>query len=109
MTGVQTCALPIWRLVVGAVAALQGLAALLGPIRLVVSGEPRTGIWWMVAAVAGVLAAAAGVWTVRRGRGWPSMGARYDRGSADDAGRARPVSDWDAQDLGRDPTDDLVE
>jgi hypothetical protein len=48
---------------------------------------------------------AAACWTLASGSGWPTMGARYERTSA-----GRPaISAWDAQDLGQDPTDDLVE
>ena len=97
------------RLVVGVIAALQGVGALLGPVRLLASGEPRTGAWWVAAAAGGALVIGAGAWTIRSGRSWPSMGARYDRQAGDGAPRPRPVSDWEAQDAGRDPTDDLVE
>lgn len=59
-----------------------------------------------VAAVAGgALIVGGAAWTAVRGRGWPTMGSRYDR----DRKQARRVSDWDAQDMGKDPTDDLVE
>jgi hypothetical protein len=44
-------------------------------------------------------------WTLARGRQWPTLGSRYERRSR----TTRAVSAWDAQDMGQDPTDDLVE
>lgn len=61
--------------------------------------------WWVLALLAGAVAGLGALWTVVRGRRWPTLGARYER-----AARGRPaMSAWDAQDLGQDPTDDLVE
>jgi len=60
---------------------------------------------WVLALLGGLAVMVAGAWTVLRGRRWPVLGARYER-------RARGVqtlSAWEAQDVGRDPTDDLVE
>jgi hypothetical protein len=58
--------------------------------------------------LAGLVVVLAGGWTIVRGRRWPTMGSRYDRG--DGSGRsARRLSAWEAQDQGQDPTDDLVE
>lgn len=60
---------------------------------------------WLVA-LAGALAVLLGaLWTVIRGRAWPAMGRRYERGGR----RATKTSAWDALDQGEDPTDDLVE
>lgn len=60
---------------------------------------------WLLAALAGLVVAAATGLTIVRGRAWPSLGSRYERGARE----KRTLSDWDAQDLGQDPTDDLVE
>ena len=59
---------------------------------------------WLLPVAGGLLVVGAGIATVRRGRHWPAMGARYERTGA----RTRR-SDWDVQDAGQDPTDDLVE
>jgi uncharacterized membrane protein (TIGR02234 family) len=72
--------------------------------------------WPAVALVGGVLAAAASVLVVLRGRGWPAMGRRYERpaGQTEAAARrperARTDEDrsqdaWKAMDRGEDPTD----
>lgn len=61
--------------------------------------------WWALSLLGAVLAAAAGAWTMVRGRRWPAMGARYERAPR----RAAAVSQWDAMDKGVDPTDDLIE
>ena len=60
---------------------------------------------WILAVIGGLAVAIAGGWTAIRGRGWPSLGRRYERRPKEE----RAVSDWEAQDLGQDPTDDLVE
>jgi hypothetical protein len=60
---------------------------------------------WAWAAVGAVAVAVAGGWTVARGRTWPAMGTRYERTGSPRATR----STWDLQDMGQDPTDDLVE
>ena len=55
--------------------------------------------WWMVGALGGVLVLAAGAAAVIRGRGWPSMGSRYER-------QAAPRAPWAQLDAGLDPTVD---
>jgi hypothetical protein len=60
---------------------------------------------WAAAVVGGVVVIAASVWTLVRGRRWPTLGTRYERRSRSE----RSLSPWDAQDMGQDPTDDLVE
>lgn len=60
---------------------------------------------WAVAVLGGVAVVVASGWTLVRGRRWPTLGSRYERRSRS----TRAVSTWDAQDLGQDPTDDLVE
>ncbi len=60
---------------------------------------------WFVAALSGALVALVAAVVAVRGRRWPSLGRRYGRTPA----RPADMSAWDAQDNGRDPTDDLVE
>ncbi len=60
---------------------------------------------WAVAVLGGAAVIVASGWTLARGRQWPTLGSRYERRSRS----TRAVSAWDAQDLGQDPTDDLVE
>jgi uncharacterized membrane protein (TIGR02234 family) len=69
----------------------------------------------MLVLAAAVLAVAAGLLVVLRGRGWPAMGRRYERPAPGDGGPApaRPPTDeerasaaWRALDRGDDPTDD---
>jgi uncharacterized membrane protein (TIGR02234 family) len=59
--------------------------------------------WPYVAALGGLAVATAGVATIARGRGWPSMSARYERPDRQPA-TARPASMWDAIGRGEDPT-----
>jgi len=68
--------------------------------------------WPVLAVVAGLLGAAAGLLAVLRGRGWPAMGRRYERPGAEAPASAGPVTDedraqaaWKALDRGEDPTD----
>ncbi|MER8182512.1 TIGR02234 family membrane protein [Kitasatospora sp. NPDC094015] len=70
--------------------------------------------WPWVALAGGVLLALAGLLTVRSGRYWPAMGARYEAPTAAGArpgkaaGAPRPASSpadlWKALDRGEDPT-----
>ena len=78
------------------------VAQLVGPgSNAVMASTPA----WLVGALGGIVVLVAAGWTATRGRGWPTLGARYERHPRGE----RSVSPWDAQDLGRDPTDDLVE
>ena len=61
--------------------------------------------WWAAALLGSALVGYSACWTMLRGRGWPSLGARYERRRA----LAPATSAWDALDKGQDPTDDLVE
>jgi len=75
--------------------------------------------WPVLALVAGLLAAAAGLLTVVRGRTWPGMGRRYERAAAAAPtvpGPARRRTDedraldaWRALDRGEDPTEGTAE
>jgi hypothetical protein len=57
---------------------------------------------WVLAAAGGILVVVAACWTIARGRSWPVMGTRYERGAT-----SRPErSAWDLQDMGQDPTQD---
>jgi uncharacterized membrane protein (TIGR02234 family) len=71
--------------------------------------------WPALVVVAGVVAVAAGLLVVLRGRAWPAMGRRYERPGAGDGSSApaRPHTDeerataaWRALDRGDDPTAD---
>jgi hypothetical protein len=78
-------------------------------VATVAGGSPgaafAVGPGWLLAVVAGAVVVVASAWTVVRGRAWPSLGRRYERGTRG----GREISAWEAQDLGQDPTDDLVE
>ena len=119
------------RTAVGVLMSISGVAlvwtagrALAGGLRdaaaevPVVVGTPVTDIsvvWPAATVVAGVLGALAGLLVVLRGRRWPAMGSRYERGTAQGAGTpvpVRPRTDeerahlaWRALDRGEDPTD----
>ena len=94
------------RSMVAAIALLAGLVGLAGAVAFAVApSEEPSGASWLAAVLAGAVVAGAAVWTLVRGRAWPVMGGRYERR----AKARREISAWDAQDLGRDPTDDLVE
>ena len=71
--------------------------------------------WPVLAVVAGLLGVAAGLLAVLRGRTWPAMGRRYERGAtaSGPAVARRPETDedraqaaWKALDRGDDPTRD---
>ncbi|MEV7179909.1 TIGR02234 family membrane protein [Kitasatospora sp. NPDC093679] len=116
------------RTAVGVLAVLAGLGVVAGAVigvtdtagldaeaagRLALAGARAEQIsrtpWPWVAAAGGVLLAVAGLLTVRSGRGWPAMGARYEAPTAKAAARPRPTDRsaelWKALDRGEDPTD----
>jgi hypothetical protein len=91
------------RLAVGVLLMLSGVGITVGGAR----GLP--GAWPALCVAGGVAVLAAGAATVVRGRGWLSMGTRYERATAPDApsrtGRPSTGKDlWDALDRGEDPT-----
>ncbi len=59
-------------------------------------------LWWVLAVVGGLLVISGGVATVRGGRSWATMSARYDRSSS-----PRRTDPWSALDRGEDPTEDV--
>jgi uncharacterized membrane protein (TIGR02234 family) len=71
-------------------------------------------VWPTVVVIAGVLGVAVGVFVVVRGRGWPTMGRRYERSADAVRSSARPAAPrtdddraqdaWKALDRGEDPT-----
>jgi uncharacterized membrane protein (TIGR02234 family) len=68
--------------------------------------------WPFLAVVGLLLVTAAAVLTAVAGRGWPTLGRRYERAGSRSRGRARrpgPGADWDDLDAGRDPTIDGVD
>lgn len=92
------------RAVVGVLLALLGLAVVVGYAWAIIEGGGE-GAVSALAVLGGAVVALVGVWTMRRGRTWPSMGSRYERAGA--ASRRSPrLSDWEALDRGIDPTAD---
>lgn len=93
------------RRVLGGLLVLAGAGIAAGAGSAAVAGGADPG-WPALAAAGGVLVAAAGVAALLRSRGWPAMGARYERAGASrrSAGGDRPEELWDALDQGEDPT-----
>jgi uncharacterized membrane protein (TIGR02234 family) len=118
------------RIAVGVLVALAGAALGWSALRVLVGGpdtatagpgEQRAAdlaaAWPVLVVVAAVVAVAAGLLVAVRGRRWPAMGRRYERGPG--AGQAqarapertrtdedRALDAWRALDRGDDPTDD---
>jgi hypothetical protein len=87
------------RTAVGGLLLLCGAGVVLGTAYAVArEAEP---FWAIAAALGGLAVFDAGWLTVRKGRSWPAMGARYERAATrpDDT-----ASMWDDLDHGRDPT-----
>jgi hypothetical protein len=98
----------------GALLATRGLSRLAVGVLLVLCGlgvaggaaaglhhDARPG-WPLLCLFGGIVVAAAGAVSVVRGRGWPALGARYER-SANGPVPTGPQL-WDALDRGDDPT-----
>jgi hypothetical protein len=64
----------------------------------------RTTAWWIVAALAGILAAVAFCAVAVAGGRWQGMGARYDAPKAPAREKDPTVAAWEALDRGDDPT-----
>ncbi|GAB2817931.1 TIGR02234 family membrane protein [Actinocorallia aurea] len=88
-------------------------SALVGDAKMIVVGSGDAVSfdathWPWLAAAGGVVIALAGLWTAVRGRAWPGMSARYERGSR--PVKAAPADDpsalWKSLDRGEDPTAD---
>lgn len=92
------------RVLVAAVGLAAGAAGAVGAVAGA-TAPGRVGAAWLLAGLAAAVVIASCGLTMARGRSWPSMGGRYERRRPG----GRRLSAWDAQDLGRDPTDDLVE
>ena len=100
--------------VAGGVLTWSGVRALTGGLDDAARTVDLSAGWPVLAAVAGLLGAAAGLLVVLRGRRWPGMGRRYERTSpapASAPAAARPETDedraqaaWKALDRGEDPT-----
>ena len=83
---------------VGGLLLLCGAGIVLG-VAYAVAREASP-FWPIVAALGGLAVFDAGWLTVRKGRSWPAMGARFER----PARTAEPSSMWDELDRGGDPT-----
>ncbi|MFF9640107.1 TIGR02234 family membrane protein [Kitasatospora aureofaciens] len=112
------------RLAVGALTLLAGLGAAAASVtgasdtaaldsaasgKLALAGTTATEVshtaWPWVALAGGLLLAAAGLITLRFGRGWPAMGSRYEAPTRKAPAKADTPGDlWKALDRGEDPT-----
>lgn len=106
------------RLIIGAIVALAGAGSTVAAAWFGVAsaglvqaaaeshaGEPLPALtgaqvtwWWIPTLLASLLVLAAGLMTCVRGRTWPGLGRKYDRSTP------RQLTDWQALDLGQDPT-----
>lgn len=75
-----------------------------------VAAHTQPTMWWLVAVAGGVLLAAAGAYTIVRGRRWPGMSSRYEApGTAVKSPEPAYGNLWDSLDAGADPTVDPSE
>jgi hypothetical protein len=111
------------RIIIGGLCSLAGVGGAVAAIAFAVAPEGQldaatdsltdgtvavsasTTLAWLVAAGAGAVVASTGAWACVRGRHWPRLGSRYERTPK----APTKASAWDAQNMGHDPTDDLVE
>jgi hypothetical protein len=86
------------RIGVGGLLLLCGTGIVLGAAYAVAREAPP--FWPIAVAFGGLAVFDAGWLTVRKGRSWPAMGARFDRS----ARTTEPSAMWDELDRGGDPT-----
>ncbi len=89
------------RVAVGVLIGVAGLAIVVGGCYGLTTAP---GGWPALCLAGGALVAAAGAVTVLRGKGWPSLGTRYERTHRPEATESANL--WDALDRGEDPTAD---
>jgi hypothetical protein len=90
---------------VGVVMALSGVGVAAQAVRTAGSTPGVRVVWPVLCVVGAVLIVAAAALTLRRGRSWPAMGARYERGGASErAAQSSATAMWDAIERGHDPT-----
>ncbi|MFI6264200.1 Trp biosynthesis-associated membrane protein [Micromonospora sp. NPDC051006] len=105
------------RQLLGVLLALLGVAVAVGGGYGLLAGfaGAMNRQWPALCLLGGLMAAAGGLLTALRGRGWPAMGARYERPArVEPAGPVAPppgpvagrrtTEAWDALDRGEDPT-----
>ena len=98
LVGALAIAGPVFRVVLGVLAALLGVCIVLV---VVVTGEWLSP-WPIVAVVGGALFVLGGAFVAITGRGWPAGGRKYSRTRMESGGA---IADWDALSEGQDPTE----
>ncbi len=91
------------RLLLGLLLVVDAAAIAAGVVDVLADGGRRATAWPSVGGSGALLVLAGGVLLVLRGRGWPSMSARYDR-SGDRPASTPEQGMWDSLDRGHDPT-----
>lgn len=94
------------RRVVGGLLVLAGAGLAAGGLTAAGGAEPSPA-WPVLAGLAGLLLAGAGVAAVVASRRWPALGARYQRPRPprpESTAARRPEALWEALDRGEDPT-----
>jgi hypothetical protein len=102
LVGALAIAGPVFRIVLGVLAALLGLCVVLV---VVVTGEWSTA-WPALAVAGGTLFILGGLFVAITARAWPAGGRKYSRTRLAGGGA---VADWDALSEGEDPTEDRPE
>ncbi|MFI5915036.1 Trp biosynthesis-associated membrane protein [Dactylosporangium sp. NPDC051541] len=93
------------RLAVGVLLVLAGLGTAVAS--LVTLDDHVNAGWPLLSTLGGLIIVAAGAVTIRTGRSWPGMSARYERPSqaVPPKATASQTELWDALDRGEDPTE----
>lgn len=93
------------RFAVGVVMAASGIGVAVEAVRTAQSSAGIHVVWPVLCVVGAVMIVAAAALTPRRGRAWPAMSARYDRGAVSaPATQSSSTAMWDAIERGHDPT-----
>ena len=88
------------RAIIGVILAVAGLVTLIASI----CARPESSLWWLAAAVGGILVMASGLNVAIHGRSWPGLSRRYETAGPAGASPRKPLTPWEAMDRGQDPT-----
>ena len=88
------------RSIIGVIVTVAGLVTVMASV----SARPESSLWWLVAALGGILVTGSGINIAINGRSWPGLSRRYEAAGPAGTAPRKPLTPWEALDRGQDPT-----